>query len=93
MNDRFTHALRRTLSGYEDRVLAVTVLDHQYVVSASADRTLKVWNLQTDAVLASIDLDGALQCVAVARQAARMLVVAGDAGGALYCLELIEPKN
>jgi len=27
----------------------------------------------------------------VARQGGRTLVVAGDAGGALYCLELVEP--
>ncbi|MCB0185146.1 MAG: hypothetical protein KDE31_12820, partial [Caldilineaceae bacterium] len=57
----------------------------------SSDRTLKVWNLQTGQVIASIGLDGALQCVAVTRQDDHMLVVAGDAGGALYCLELVEP--
>jgi hypothetical protein len=34
-----------------------------------------------------------LQCVTVARQGGRTLVVAGDAGGALDCLELVEPVD
>jgi len=52
-----------------------------------------MWRLDTRPVIASIGLDGALQCVAVVRQDGRTLVVAGDAGGALYCLELVEPAE
>ncbi|HRW11471.1 MAG TPA: hypothetical protein P5121_40515 [Caldilineaceae bacterium] len=42
-------------------------------------------------MIASIGLDGALRCVAMTREDGRTLVVTGDAGGALYCLELVEP--
>ncbi len=86
-----TGMAEQTLIGHEASVHDVAVLDDYHIVSASTDRTLKIWNLHTGQVLASIGLDGAPQCVAVARQDGRTLVVAGDAGGALYCLELMEP--
>jgi WD40 repeat protein len=86
-----TGQVEHTLSGHEDSVNGVAVVDANRIVSASDDRTLKVWNLQTGQIIASVGLDGALTCVAVTRQNGRTLVVAGDAGGALYCLELVEP--
>jgi WD40 repeat protein len=43
-------ALERTLTGHGDRVLAMAVTpDGRQVISASADRTLKVWDLATGA--------------------------------------------
>jgi WD40 repeat protein len=84
-------AVEQTLSGHVGWVNGVAAVDGTRIVSASADRTLKVWNLTTGQVLASIGLDGVLQCVAVARQGGRTLVMTGDLGGALYCLELVEP--
>jgi WD40 repeat protein len=87
-----TGQLEQTLAGHEGWVTGVAVLDAGRIVSASADRTLKVWDLQSGQVSASLGLDGAPQCVAVARQGGRTLVVAGDAAGALYCLELVEGK-
>jgi len=43
-------ALERTLTGHSDRVLAVAVTpDGRRAISASADRTLKVWDLATGA--------------------------------------------
>jgi WD40 repeat protein len=86
-----TALVEQTLNGHNDSVNALTVLDRNRIISASSDCTLKVWNLHTSEVIASIGLDGALTCVAVTRQHGRTLVVAGDAGGALYCLELVEP--
>lgn len=86
-----TGQVKQTLTGHESWVNAVAVVDPQRIVSASDDGTLKVWDLTIGQVIASIGLDGAPQCVAVARQGGRTLVVAGDADGALYCLELVEP--
>jgi WD40 repeat protein len=83
--------LEQQLYGHTASVNGVAVVDANRIVSASDDRTLKVWNLQTGQIIASVGLDGALTCVAVTRQNGRTLVVAGDAGGALYCLELVEP--
>jgi len=86
-----TGQVEQTLTSHESSVNSVAVVDGQRIVSASFDRTLKVWDLTTGQVIASIGLDGTLQCMGVVRQDGRMLVVAGDAGGALYCLELVEP--
>ncbi len=88
-----TGAIEQTLTGHEDQVTAVAVLDHQLIVSASEDHTLKVWNLATSNVIASIKLDAALYCLAFVRQKDRNLVVAGGRVGALYCLELVEPMG
>lgn len=86
-----TGQVEQTLIGHDEGVRSVTIVDTQRIISASADRTLKVWNFTTSQVIASIGLDGVPECVAVARQDGRMLVVTGDAGGALYCLALVEP--
>ena len=86
-----TGHIKQTLTGHTSWVNAVAVVDTNRIISASRDRTLKVWDLTTGQVIASIGLDGTLQCMGVARQDGRTLVVAGDAGGAIYCLELVEP--
>ncbi|MCB9435230.1 MAG: hypothetical protein H6668_24980 [Ardenticatenaceae bacterium] len=79
-------ALERTLSGHSGGVRAVAITpDGQRAVSASDDQTLKVWNLQTGELLASITLDGSVQCVAVAVDG----IVAGDAAGNVYCFTLV----
>jgi len=45
---RESPALMRTLAGHKDRVRAVAVTpDGRYTISASNDRTLKVWELET----------------------------------------------
>ena len=61
--------------------------DGKRAVSASDDRTLKVWNLDTGELIVSITLDGSLQCVALSLDG--VTVMAGDAAGSVYCLELM----
>jgi len=80
----------RTLAGHSDWVRAVAITpDGQRAVSASEDRTLKVWNLETGEQLASITLDGPLQCVAITPEGVTILT--GDQAGGLYCFRYIEP--
>ena len=83
-----TGQAERTLSGHSGGVSAVAITpDGQRAVSASSDQTLKVWNLQTGELLASMTLDGSVWCVAVAGDGAT--IVAGDAAGSVYCFTLV----
>lgn len=87
-----TGAEERTLRGHAAGVNAVAVTpDGQRAISASTDRTLKVWHLATGKLLASIELDGSLYCVALAADGAT--IVTGDGGGSVYCLQYIEPNS
>jgi len=59
-------------------------------VSASSDKTLKVWEVESGECLATFTCDGAALCCAYCD--ALKLIVAGDAGGHLHFLRLIEPQ-
>ncbi|MEZ4710849.1 MAG: effector-associated domain EAD1-containing protein [Caldilineaceae bacterium] len=81
-----------TICGHQNWVNAVAVFDDgRKAISASADRTLRVWNLVNGEQIASIMLDGAMRCVAVHEDVTGITIVAGDAGGGVYCLEYVEP--
>jgi WD40 repeat protein len=80
-----------TLSGHTRCVNAVAVTpDGQGAVSASEDQTLKVWELETGACLATFTCDSVAVCCAYSD--ALNLIIAGDAGGHLHFLRLVEPK-
>ena len=63
--------------------------DGRRAVSASDDRTLKAWDLQSGAIVAAFTCDGAAYSCAFADA---HTIVAGDAGGHLHFLRLEEPK-
>ena len=69
--------------------MAVTA-DGKRVVSASWDKTLKVWDLESGEVLATFTCDSAALCCALSD--ARKLIVVGDVGGHVHFLQLEEPK-
>jgi hypothetical protein len=84
-------ALVRTLSGHSSSVSAVAASpDGQRAVSASGDQTLKVWDLETGACLATFTCDSAAHCCAWSD--ALTLIVAGDEGGHLHFLRLEDGK-
>ena len=86
---RESSALERTLAGHEDWVLAVAVTpDGRRAISASSDRTLKVWDLATGQEMATIALEGSLPCVAIAPDG--VTIVTGDGAGNIYCLRYVE---
>jgi WD40 repeat protein len=65
-----------TLTGHESSVLSVAVTtDGRRAVSASLDRTLRVWDLDKGICLAVVALDGALYAVAISPD--RKTIVAG----------------
>jgi hypothetical protein len=90
MNKQESLTLERTLAGHSGWVRAVAVTpDGRRAISASEDRTLKVWDLSTGKELASIVLDGSLYCLAVATDG--LTIVTGDGAGSVYCLRYEEP--
>jgi WD40 repeat protein len=76
----------RTLEGHSGPVSAVAVTpDGKRPVSASADKTLKVWELDTGLLITIFYCDGPTRCCAFAYQ---HVTVAGDQEGRVYVLAL-----
>ncbi len=68
-------------------MLAVAITpDGRRVVSGSYDKTLKVWDLETGALICSFTCEGRVDCVAVAPHGRTF--ISGDAGGRVYFLRL-----
>ncbi len=65
--------------------MAITA-DGRRVVSASYDKTLKVWDLETGALICAFNCEGGVSRVAVAPDGRTF--VAGDAAGRVYFLRL-----
>ena len=61
--------------------------DGRRAVSASYDKTLKVWDLETGAVLAAFTCDASAHCCAFAGAHG---IFAGDSVGRVHFLELME---
>jgi hypothetical protein len=80
--------LIRTLEGHTSSVYSVAVSpDGRRAVSASWDNTLKVWDLETGAVVATFTCDGSAHCCPFAGAHG---IVAGDSAGRVHLLELME---
>ncbi len=76
----------RTLTGHSDRVNGVAMsADGRRAVSASRDKTLKVWDLETGAVVATFNCEGPALCCAFAGD---RRIVAGDYSGRVHFLSL-----
>lgn len=90
-----TGMIERTLQGNASLMRSVaSTPEGQHAISASSDRTLTVWNIETGAELATAVLDGPLSSVAVthAIEANSLVIIAGDEVGNVYCFEYHEPK-
>ena len=81
----------RTLAGHSAPVGAVALSgDGQRVVAASADDTLKVWDVETGVLLATFTCDTLAYCCAFIND--RKLIV-GDRLGRVHFLRLEEPEK
>jgi WD40 repeat protein len=78
------------LEGHSEDVLTVAVTaDGKRAVSASEDRTLKLWDLDTGLLIATFHGDAPALCCASADE---RRIVAGDSGRRVYFLSLEERK-
>ncbi len=85
--DRPGEGAVRTLVGHSDAVTAVAIApDGKTAISASDDKTLKVWDLLTGKEVASFSGEGAFNGCAFAPDG--VTVVAGDASGRVHFLRL-----
>lgn len=65
--------------------------DGRRAISASDDRTLKVWDLGTGKCIATFTSDDRLACCAFSDSL--NIILAGDAGGHVHFLRLEEAKS
>jgi WD40 repeat protein len=76
----------RTLEGHTSSVHSVAVTsDSRFIVSASEDKTLKVWDLETGRCLATLEAGAPLMCCAPTHDG--KTIIAGDRAGALHILD------
>ena len=77
------------LVGHSERVTAVAVTpDGRRAVSASRDRTLKLWDLSHGKVVATFTADAKLLACAVGPDG--RVIIAGDESGRVHFLSLEE---
>jgi WD40 repeat protein len=77
--------LIRTLTGHSDWVLRVAVTpDGRRAVSASNDKTLKVWDLESGKCITTFSGEGAFICCMIANDG--KTIIAGDNTGRIYFL-------
>jgi WD40 repeat protein len=86
--DLETGSALRNLKGHSYWVgrKAVTP-DGRRAVSATIDKTLETWDLETGAMIATFTCDAVVECCACIDA---HKILAGDAGGQMYWLELME---
>ena len=88
--DLASGAALRTLQGHANWVTSVAVTpDGRQAVSASKDRTLKVWDLASGEPIVTLTCEQDMTCIAAASD---QVFVAGDKGGIVHVLELLEPQ-
>jgi WD40 repeat protein len=79
-----------TLRGYTDRVNGVALsADGRWVVSASSDKTGRVWDLEDGKPMTTFTCDSAVRCCAMLGTK----IVAGDEAGWVHFLELITKNS
>lgn len=80
-----------SLSGHTEAVTAVAVTpDGRRAVSGSRDETIRVWDLSSDEMAATYEVEHPVRCVALSQGDKEMRIVAGDAGGRVLLLDLEE---
>ncbi len=85
------YSLDRTAGSHTGRVNAIALAhDGRHAISASADGTLKVWDLEHGQCLETFTAEHALRCCAISPDDRK--VVAGDEMGSLLIFDLGSPE-
>lgn len=79
----------RTLLAHQGRVNALAAFGDRFAVSASSDRTLRVWDLECGRVLALFACEAEVRAVAVSPDASTIVV--GDELGRVHFFDLVGP--
>jgi WD40 repeat protein len=87
--DPRTAEVRKTLKGDDHEIVYACAIspDGSFIVSGGADRTLKIWDVQTGENVATIPLLGWMMSVAV--HPWRPLLIAGDKTGNLNLVDIV----
>ena len=89
---RESDALVRTLEGHPHSVNGVAVTpDGRFAVSASHDKTLKVWELSTGQTVLTLGTHVPFHCCAITSKGKTFL--AGDAAGGVHILDWLHPPR
>jgi len=83
--------LLHTLAGHEDIVRETIPLTTNVVLSRSDDRTLRLWDLNSGAQLASYHADATITAMAFSKPLGR--IFAGDALGRIHLIQLNWPPS
>lgn len=89
--DLETGQMTRVLEGHSGRVNALAILDRRRIVSASADRTLRLWDLDSLETLWIFSLDLPPEALSVTPD--RATIVVGDAAGRIHFLDVVDPRR
>ena len=75
--------------GHQGGVTGLAVLSDGRIASASRDKTIRMWNVASRVELCRLELDYAVTAIVAT---GNNCCAAGDSGGRLHLLELIEPE-
>lgn len=86
-----TGEVEREYIGHNRPITSLVVTaDGLRLLSASFDRTLRLWELKTGKELACIILDAGIRCTAII-PGMPLAIMFGDDSDNVYCMELVEP--
>jgi WD40 repeat protein len=82
-----TGELQGSFTGHDSWINTVAIASHgKRFISGSRDRTVKLWDLKTQDLLATFRLESEVISCAIAPDGRKIVV--GDAGGKIYFLSL-----
>jgi WD40 repeat protein len=80
-------AVTARFEGHQHLVAALCVLPDGRLASGSLDKTIRLWDLNTGAETASLEVDAPISCLTALSDAG---LVAGDEIGRLHWLEVVD---
>ena len=76
--DSTSGQLKYTLRGHEDKVDSLVLSNDGHIISGSRDRTIKIWNLQTQTLEQSLETDSEHRINSIAASANKQVIISGN---------------